>query len=275
MKGLPRRPKSPLLSAAFALAALAAPAPAGAQGYPSPYGYYPPPPNIETPYDPDPGAMRERIAATLARLGYRLVGPLRDRGDEIFASGVDATGQMVKFVIDAGEGEVLRSWPVESGFEYGPPGFGRAGAPHAFIGEGEFENYGPRPLPRVYVSPDRVETPDGRMRSPRTAHHHAEDARSAVLPSQPPRAMKALPPRANAPLAPSAPERATASVPAAPAPSEPRETASPAPIQPRSALPSFVNSDKRPPASNISIAKPPVEHSLIQNETAPKSNIGP
>jgi hypothetical protein len=71
--------------------------------------------------EPHPDISPHRVALILARHGYRFVGPLQDRGDEILASGVDADGSMMRFVIDPRDDEVVRSWPVEPGVEYGRP----------------------------------------------------------------------------------------------------------------------------------------------------------
>ena len=87
MKGFLRRPRALIFCVAFApglVAAIgAAPEIAAAQGYPSPYGYYPSPPTDEWGRDADFRVTRGFVATALARRGYRLVGPLReDQGAE-------------------------------------------------------------------------------------------------------------------------------------------------------------------------------------------------
>ena len=148
MKRLWRRPKALVfwmsLASTLALAALTAPGQAAAQGFYPPYGYYPPQPIIrsepesEPEPEPEPGISRRDVAAILARHGYRLVGPLQDRGDRIVASGVDPRGGMARFVVDPEEGEILRSWPVTPAFGHGGPyeGFAVPG-PYEPVEEGD------------------------------------------------------------------------------------------------------------------------------------------
>ena len=81
----------------------AAPQAALAQYYFRPYGQL-----IHQPIEEAPRfAARRSIAAIMASEGFRLVGPLGERGDNIVATGVDARGRWMRFVIDPYEGEVL------------------------------------------------------------------------------------------------------------------------------------------------------------------------
>ena len=123
------------LAPALAFIALTALGQSAAQDYDAPPEYDADQPITE----PQPDISPQRVALILARHGYRLVGPLRDRGDHIVASGVDARGWMEKFIIDPRDGEVVRSWRVEPAFGYDGPSEGtdESGEP---VGPG---NYGP------------------------------------------------------------------------------------------------------------------------------------
>lgn len=304
MKGFLRRPRALLLCAAFAPALAAAtsvtPGIATAQGYPSPYGYYYPPRPADE-WGPD-AQFRDRrgyIAATLARRGYRLVGPLRDVGGEIEVSGVDPSGERVKFIIDAYDGRVLDTWPIESGLEYSAPRPGRTGRYRDYLDGDGLESSGPPPA-RPYASPVGVEPLESHMRNPKTARPADESlspargaksasssARNPLRPSAsqaPPMAAAKVPaPGAGASLSPpSRPPRAQTNVPAAPFPSEPKAAFAPSPAKsappgPTPAHPPAANGAGRPgPATISSDAKSPARQALpsgIENEAASKSNI--
>ena len=155
----------------LAPAALIAPRHAAAQGfYPSPYGYYPPRPIFEPEPEPEVAFSRRDVAAILARQGYRLVGPLRDRGDRIVVSGVDALGRMARFVVDPDEGEIVRSWPVGPAFGPGGPRGGLAvPEPYGPAEEGDLGRAGP-PERRFHARRDEGEAPDRYARGHRTRH---------------------------------------------------------------------------------------------------------
>ena len=265
MKRLWRRPKALVLwmslASTFALAALSAPGQAAAQGLYSPYGYYPPQPIIgaepESEPEPEPGISRRDVAAILARHGYRLVGPLRDHGDRIVVSGVDARGRMANFVVDPDEGEILRSWPVGPAFGHGGPdeGFAAPG-PYEPMEEGDLGGYGPRER-HVHARRNEGEPPDRYARGPRTARHanvilmaprHARLAmHSAGIPA---RRVVQHPSPSQATMVRPVTVAAPASTPARPAPPPPgqaqavtgppaKTSTSPAPIQPIRAPPSL------------------------------------
>jgi hypothetical protein len=301
MKRLWRRPKALVfwmsLASTLALAALTAPGQAAAQGFYPPYGYYPPQPIIgsepESEPEPEPGISRSDVAAILARHGYRLVGPLQDHGDRIVASGVDARGGMARFVVDPDEGEILRSWPVSPAFGHGGPdeGFAVPG-PYGPMEEGDLGSYG-APEGHVHArrneggSPDRYargpqaarhadETPTASRRAKLAMHSAENPARRAVQHPSPSQATKVRPLTAAAP----------ASTPARPAPAPPgqvravigppaKTSTSPAPIQTMTAPPSSAHSSARASAPNLSSPMSPQPRPLeIENEAAPKSNIG-
>jgi hypothetical protein len=305
MKRLWRRPKALVfwmsLASTLALAALTAPGQAAAQGLYPPYGYYPPQPMIgaepesepESEPEPEPGISRRDVAAILARHGYRLVGPLRDHGDRIVACGVDALGRMAKFVVDPDEGEILRSWPVSPAFGHGGPdgGFAVPG-PYGPVEEGDLGSYGP-PEGHVHARRNEGGPPDRYARGPLTARHadvtlmtsrHAKlamhsaenPARRAVQHPSPSQATKVRPFTAAAPA--STPAR-PAPAPQARAVTEPlaKTSTSPAPIQTMRAPPTSAHSSARASAPNLSSPMSPAEQRRpleIENEAAPKSNIG-
>ena len=183
----------------LATAALIAPRHATAQGfYPSPYGYYPPRPIFEP--EPELAFSRRDVAAILARQGYRLVGPLRDRGDRIVASGVDGLGRMARFVVDPDEGEIVRSWPVGPAFGPGGPRDGLAvPEPYGPTEEGDLGRARP-PERRFHARRDEGEAPDRYARGHRTRHatlamHSVENpARRVVQHTSLSQARKVAPP---------------------------------------------------------------------------------
>ncbi|MBU3887337.1 hypothetical protein FM996_15570 [Methylosinus sporium] len=120
------RPK--LLLAMASLAPMAAPTPAAADFFFRPFGYafHQPIP------EPAPNATPRAIAGILGKEGFRLVGGLGRRGDQVVATGVDRRGHYRRFLIDPYEGEILRSWrigpdEVGPGFVEAPPAAYRGG----------------------------------------------------------------------------------------------------------------------------------------------------
>ena len=293
MKRSSRRPKAVVLwislASTLALAALLTPGQAAAQGFYPPYAYYPPQPIIgpEPESEPEPGISRRDVAAILARFGYRLVGPLRDHGDRIVASGVDPRGQMARFVVDSEEGEILRSWPVGPAFGHGGPDEGLAvPEPYEPVEKDDLGSYGP-PEGRVHARRNEGEAPDRYARGPRTARHadvtlmtsrhpklamHSAEnpARRAVQYPLPSQATKVRPVTAAAPVAPARPARAIVGPPA-------KTSTSPAPIQTMTAPPSSAPSPTGASAPNLSRPMSPTEQTPpleFENEAVPKSNIG-
>lgn len=129
MKPSRRRSKALALGARLGLAvassAIGGPGLATAQVFFSPYpGYAFPQPTVES----EVGFSPRRIAAILARNGYRLAGPLARRGDQIIAYGVDERGWRTRIILDPYEGEVLSSKPVGPAFAPGDPFEGSAAA---------------------------------------------------------------------------------------------------------------------------------------------------
>jgi hypothetical protein len=105
--------------------------------------------------EPAPYGSYRSVARILAREGYRLVGPLGNRGDQVVATGVDADGRRVRFFIDPYEGQVLHSRPIASARAYqpspelvDPPEDDSAGAPPA-----------PRVIPGVSEEGPNAEPP--------------------------------------------------------------------------------------------------------------------
>ena len=303
MKRLWRRRKAIVLwmslASTLALAALTAPGQAAAQGFYPPYGYYPPQPSIgaepDSEPETEPGISRRDVAAILARHGYRLVGPLQDHGDRIVASGVDARGGIARFIVDPDEGEILRSWPVGPAFGHGGPDEGFAvPEPYEPMEKGDLGSYGP-PEGLVHARRNERGAPDRYARGPLTTRHadepsmasrHAKLAmhsagnptRRAVQHPSPSQATKVRPLTVAAP----------ASTPARRAPAPPgqarvfteppaKTSTSPAPVQTMRAPPSSPHSSARASAPNLSSPMSPTGHPPhleIENEAAPKANIG-
>ena len=279
MKRMWRRPKALVffmsLASMLTPAALIAPRHAAAQGfYPSPYGDYPPRPIFEPEPEPEVAFSRRDVAAILARHGYRLVGPLRDRGDRVVASGVDALGRMAKFVVDPDEGEIVRSWPVGPAFgPGGPHGEFAAPGPYEPAEEGDLGRAGP-PERRFHARRDEGEAPDRYARGHRTRHAtlamHPRRVLQHTSLSQP---RKVAPPVTAAAAHPAPPPGRAGGVTEPPA----KTSTSPAPIQTTSAPPSSARGAARASAPNPSSSKSAAEQPPsvgIENEAVPKSNIG-
>jgi hypothetical protein len=145
MKPLRRRSKAlarwARVGLVVAFTAVGGPGQAVAQVIFSPYpGYAFPQPNAES----ELGLSPRRVAAILARNGYRLAGPLGRRGDEIIAYGVDERGWRMRIIVDPYEGEILNSKPIGPAFAHGGPFDGATAAgPYESMG-GIFSQEGRR-----------------------------------------------------------------------------------------------------------------------------------
>ncbi|MBM3576370.1 MAG: hypothetical protein FJX40_01650 [Alphaproteobacteria bacterium] len=109
---------------------------------------------------PDEGppafASRPAIASILGRAGFRLVGPLGHRGDQIVATGVNRRDGEMRFIVDPYEGRILRAVRLgppmydrgpRDGGDDGPPG----GDPYA-----DGSPHGPPPGGGPYAQPPAV-----------------------------------------------------------------------------------------------------------------------
>ncbi len=96
-------------TAAAILVALMTPLAAQAQLYFRPFGglYYERFGDDDAP--PAPYASRRAVASILAREGFRLVGPLGHRGEQIVATGLSQSDGEVRFFVDPYEGVIIRS----------------------------------------------------------------------------------------------------------------------------------------------------------------------
>lgn len=163
------------------LLAPAAPTPALAQLYP----FFGSPPPIINEEPPPRFTSRRAVAAILAREGFRLVGPLGRRGEQIVATGVSRVEGEARFFIDPYEGRIIRLFPIDPGPE-------ADGGPYdgGMIGEAP-----PPPAPSRAASATR--RPPAPARAP--ARNTAQQAKQA----QP-----VAPPPGNPPAATSAPTQA-------------------------------------------------------------------
>jgi hypothetical protein len=204
--------------------------------------------------EPPPYGTRRAIARILSEEGYRLIGPIGERGDEIVATGVDSRGRRMRFLIDPYVGDVVRAWRA-GGDMRSVPDVARSAEPEReFV---ERDDGGPHVVHGVGPA-----TPHGRPQS------RLDDQR----PSPPPRAAppgkpRDLPPvRAgarNAPPIEQAPPatQANRQPPSAPGPAP--SSAAPSSTGPSAAGPSAVAPQSALPANGAagqsSAAAPPAQ----------------
>jgi hypothetical protein len=230
-----------VLGLAGGLAILSAGAPAQAQFWggwwggwrsaePLPYGAAIPP---------------RRVASIVASEGYALNGAPRRNGDVIIADGVDVHGQHMRFVIDAFDGEVLRSRIA------GPP------RPPGLIGNSE-----PAPQAHAALSPNQPGSAPAAIGRPAAGQmiggaqpgleppHPLAKAKAAAKPKQTAAHNPAKPSAAPVPpKAPSEAEKVTT-----PAPTANQDPASPAPAMEAKAP---AANPATPLASDAAPASPP------------------
>jgi hypothetical protein len=191
------------LASIGALALCAAPQAARAQYYFRPYGHL-----VHQPFEEAPRfASRRAVAAIVAHEGFRLVGPLGERGDQIVATGVDGRGRWMRFVIDPYEGEVLSAKFIVA------PTPAEGADPDAPAGR----------------KPAGIGAPTGKPPPARGSSHRAitppppAATTTAAAPAAPP-----APAAPDAKTTPAAPPDATATIPAPVAPAAAATTAAPA-----------------------------------------------
>lgn len=226
------------------MAGLAAPASAQFWGG----GWFAPIP-MPGPMSADPGAAIpvRMVARIVAAQGFRLTDyPVR-RGNRVIALGVDGRGQMMRFVIDAYDGAVLRTALV------GAP------RPPGYIGNPDTYAYG-APAYGVPAAREPLDTAPKQKRKPKVK---TAAKPPAPLPQAAP-ASPAAPPsqatQAPAPVTPAAP--ATVSTPSpAPAATTPPAVAAPVPAKPAE------------PAAPVVAAPPPDVRPAP--DAQPSADIGP
>lgn len=200
-------------------------------------------------------ASRRAVASILGREGFRLIGPLGHRGEQIVATGVNRREGEMRFIIDPYEGRILRAMRLGP-----PPMYDRAPR-----GEDDYVPTlgGSRPVVRDLgedgppQETDRARrTPPGSARLRETAPLRAVAPRGpATLAPQgpPPSASQAPPPRPAAVAPPPvAPAPAPVAAPAKPAPAATEPSSAPvaapapemrepksktAPVNPKTAAP--------------------------------------
>ena len=192
------RPKvlQKVLLAIASLAPIVAATPAAADFFFRPFGYafHQPVP------EPAPNVSPRSIAGILEEEGFRLIGVLGRRGDQVVATGVDRDGRYRRFLIDPYEGEILKSWRVGPEVVHEAPGFIDA-PPAAYRGPPPVETYDAprtgavedplvvpglggeprRPAPQSAAPPRRAETPGKTHAAARP-----EDAATQRIPHAPP-----------------------------------------------------------------------------------------
>ena len=82
-------------------------------------------------------ASRPAVASILGRVGFRLVGPLGRRGDQIVATGVNPRDGEMRFIVDPYEGRILRA------IRLGPPAMYDGPRDGGDYGSGGEDSYGP------------------------------------------------------------------------------------------------------------------------------------
>jgi len=196
-----------------------------------------------------------RVASIVASEGFELSGPPRREGDVILADGVDSRGQHMHFVIDAYDGDVIRSrlaGPPR------PPGLVGNGAPvgvarEAHAGLMPDEPAGP-PRPGTAPRPPMGAQLGGAQPGLEPAHPLAKPPKAkkqqtaAHNPAKP----------ASAPVPPKVPSQAEQVKEPAPAPTATQEPAAPAAVE-----------AKAPPAPAASPATPLAPDAAPVNAPAP------
>lgn len=257
------------LTLAFALACGAPAAQAQFFFRPFAHGFHYTIPEEE--YEPAPYASRRAVARILAREGYRLVGGLGHRGEQVVATGVNRREGEMRFYIDPYEGYIIR------GVRVGPP----PELDRAPPGQGEYVEPlgGSRPVVRDLGEEPRARDRRERRRTapevaretplrdvgrpeprqitpPRTPAARVAPGPGGAAPASPP--VKAEPPVVWRDPGSAPPPAATvAAKPAEPAPAiaKPPPPAPP-PVQTKAAPPPAAIAAK-PPEPAPAIAKPP------------------
>ncbi|MBV9394042.1 MAG: hypothetical protein JOZ84_06480 [Methylobacteriaceae bacterium] len=168
-----------------------------------------------------------RVAGIVASEGYALSGTPRRQGDVIIADGVDARGEHRHFVLDAYDGEILRSRLA------GPP------RPPGLVGSGE-----PRvPQAQAALAPNQPGPASG-LRPGGQAMGGAQPGLEPVHPLAKPKAAKPKQTAAHNPAKPAA-------TPVAPkAPSEAEKVTSPAPAATREPGAAGTSAEAKAPAGS-------------------------
>ena len=238
------RPRILLAVASLAPFAAAYATPAAADFFFRPFGYafHRPMP------EPAPYVSPRAIAEILEEEGFRLVGALGRRGDQLVATGVDRRGRYRRFLIDPFEGEILRSWRLGPEAVHEAPGaldappaaYGAPPGPEPY----EASRTDPLVVPGLGAEPrrpaPRSAAPSRRADEPRRAHAaarpegaetqrapHVQPSRATKPPARPTPTRSAAPHGSDRPAAPQ-PAAMTPADREAPAPQQSGATPSPA-----------------------------------------------
>jgi hypothetical protein len=210
-----------------------------------------------------------RVERIVASEGFRLSAPPQRQGDVILADGVDGRGQRIRFVIDAYDGQILRSrlvgGPRPPGLIYGGPGVDVPAQAHAGLNPNERE---PAVIPGVGP---RVGTAQPGLEGPRSLQ-------KAKQPKPKQNASRVPPKPAATPVAPKVPSQAETVT--APAPSAKQELATPAPAAEAKAPATPASAPATPlapDATPVGTAPAPAPAATEAKATAPKAtqDIGP
>lgn len=258
------------LALGIAAASALAPQQASAQFFFRPFGFaY----RSEAPEETPIYASRRAVAGILGREGFRLIGPLGHRGEQIVAMGVNRREGEMRFIIDPYEGRILRAVRLgpppmyDRGYDRGPGGEpdyappGGGARPYARdLGEED----GPRAIEQPRRAPKSARLRDAPPERPADQRGPAPLAPQA----QPPASTAAPGPRAAAqPTKPAVPPPAPPAVSPPPAP-DPVPVATKAPNAPAKAEPSAAPTQAAPAPQN---QEPKKEEPKAKVESAPKA----
>ncbi|WP_159727538.1 hypothetical protein [Methylosinus sp. Ce-a6] len=232
------RPRILLAVASLAPFAATYATPAAADFFFRPFGYafHQPIP------EPAPHVSPRVIAGILEEEGFRLVGALGRRGDQLVATGVDYRGRYRRFLIDPYEREILRSWRIgpeiireaPGAFDAPPTAYGAPPGPEPYDASRTGAAEDPLVVPGLGAEPrrpaPRSADPNRRVDEPRRPHAAArpQGAETQRTPHVPP-SQATKPPARPTPTRSAAPhgsERPAAPKPAAVTPAD-REAPAP------------------------------------------------
>lgn len=257
------------LALGIAAASVLVPQQALAQFFFRPFGFaY----RSEAPEETPLYASRRAVAGILGREGFRLIGPLGHRGEQIVAMGVSRREGEMRFIIDPYEGRILRA------VRLGPPPMYDRGYDRGPGGEPDYAppGGGARPYARDLGEEDDGPRAEQPRRAPKSARlrdappeRPADQRGPAPLTPAPP-APQSQPPASALPAAPARRAAVQPTKPAAPPPAPPAVSPPPAP-DPAPVATQAPNAPVKaaPPAAPAQ--EPKAKSEPAKNEPAPKA----